>query len=81
MIPNKLLAKIRNEIFSKDDLELYIKCFINCLELDDYYCGIIHDDEIDDSFAEYNFYTKNIDFLVNVFILRGICRILVMFYY
>lgn len=43
MIPNQLLAKIRDEIFSKDDLKLYVECFINALELDDYYSGIIHE--------------------------------------
>lgn len=71
IIPNRLLAKISDEIFSKNDLILYIINLTNCLKLDDYCRGIGYNNTIGKTFTTYNFYTKKMTIYYEAMIMKG----------
>lgn len=72
MVPNKLLAKIKTEVFSKDDIKLYIKSLIDVLELHNYYNGVIFNNKKVENLASYNFETKNFRIFYKMMIKTGI---------
>jgi hypothetical protein len=70
-LPDKLLNKINNEYFNKDDITYYIYELVKYLELNEFYNGVIYDDTKCNTFATYNSKTKYIRLFYDVALKEG----------